>query len=223
MKVMLKENIESLGKKGEILNVAAGYGRNYLVPKKLAIEVTSSNIKMIEIEQKSLQKGLEKEMASYKALAEKINQVSLSFARKTGEKDVLFGSVSAGDIREALEEQGFDIEKKRILLDEPIKRLGNYSIPIRVFHEEKAEIRVAVVSEEEKAEKLSEAKDADEKKSDKEEKPETVEEPKEEKEPEKVEVQEAVSKEEPSVEEEQKTEKDELNEKKEDSGEENPS
>lgn len=153
MKVMLRENIESLGKKGKILKVAAGYGRNYLIPKKLAIEVTPTNKKMVEIEQKSLQKGLEKEMASYKALAEKLNQVSVSFVRKTGEKDVLFGSVSAADIREALEEKGFDIEKKRILLEEPIKRLGNYSVPIKVFHEEKAEIKVAVVSEEEKEEK----------------------------------------------------------------------
>lgn len=157
MKVMLRENIESLGKKGEILNVAAGYGRNYLIPKKLAIEVTLINKKMVEIEQKSLQKGLEKEMASYKALAEKLNQVSLSFVRKTGEKDVLFGSVSAADIKEALEGKGFDIEKKRILLDEPIKRLGNYSVSIKVFHEEKAEIKVAVVSEEEKEEKKEEA------------------------------------------------------------------
>jgi large subunit ribosomal protein L9 len=157
MKVMLKENIESLGKKGEILNVAAGYGRNYLIPKKLAVKVTSSNIKMIEIEQKALQKGLEKEMASYQALVEKLNQVTLTFSRKTGEKDVLFGSVSSSDIREALEAQGFDIEKKRILLDEPIKRLGNYSIPIRVFHEERAEIKVAVVPEEEKKEKPAEA------------------------------------------------------------------
>jgi len=157
MKVMLRENIESLGKKGKILNVAAGYGRNYLIPKKLAIEVTPTNKKMVEIEQKSLQKGLEKEMASYKALVEKLNQVSLSFVRKTGEKDVLFGSVSAADIREALEAKGFDLEKKRILLEEPIKRLGNYSVPIKVFHEEKAEIKVAVVSEEEKEEKEEKA------------------------------------------------------------------
>ncbi|MBN2245007.1 MAG: 50S ribosomal protein L9 [Candidatus Aminicenantes bacterium] len=156
MKVMLKENIESLGKKGEILNVAAGYGRNYLIPKKLAIKVTPSNIRMIAIEQKALQKGLEKEMASYQALVEKLNQVSLTFSRKTGEKDVLFGSVSSSDIREALEGQGFELEKKKILLDEPIKRLGNYSIPIKVFHEEKAEIKVAVVSEEEKKEKTAE-------------------------------------------------------------------
>lgn len=214
MKVMLRENIESLGKKGEILNVAAGYGRNYLIPKKLAVEVTPTNLKMVEIEQKSLQKGLEKEIASFKALAERLNQVSLSFNRKTGEKDVLFGSVSAADIREALEEKGFDIEKKRILLDEPIKRLGNYTIPIKVFHEERAEIKVAVISEgekEEKGEKTAETVGVAEQDKETEKKLE-IEAPLE------IETAEASS-----VEEEEKAEENEDEEKKEAQEEENPS
>jgi len=216
MKIMLRENIESLGKKGEILNVAAGYGRNYLIPKKLAVEVTPTNKKMVEIEQKSLQKGLEKEIASFKALAERLNQVSLSFNRKTGEKDVLFGSVSAADIREALEEKGFDIEKKRILLDEPIKRLGNYTVPIKVFHEEKAEIKVAVISESEKEEKEKGEKTAETagvSEQDKE-----AEEKLEREAPPEVETTEASS-----VEEKEKAEENEGEEKKEAQEEENPS
>ena len=147
MRVILRENIENLGKKGDIVNVAPGYGRNYLIPKKIAIEVTSRNMKMIEIEKKVLQKGFEKEMASYQELIDRLNAVTLSFTRKSSEKDVIFGSVSATDIRDALVDQGFEVEKKKILLDEPIKRLGNYTVPIKIFHEEKAEVKLEVVKE----------------------------------------------------------------------------
>lgn len=147
MKVILKESIDNLGRKGDIVDVAAGYGRNYLIPKKLALKVSSSNMKMIEMEQQSLRKKLEKDMQSYQDLVDRLDRVSLSFERKAGEKDVIFGSVSTTDIREALEKLGFDIEKKKILLEEPIKRLGNYTIPVRVFHDQQAEIKVQVVKE----------------------------------------------------------------------------
>ncbi len=147
MRVILRENIENIGEKGDIVNVAPGYGRNYLIPKKIAIEVTSRNMKMIEIEQKVLQKGLEKEMASYQEFIDRLNAVTLSFMRKASEKDIIFGSVSAMDIRDALVDQGFEVEKKKILLDEPIKRLGNYTVPIKIFHEEKAEVKLEVVKE----------------------------------------------------------------------------
>jgi len=147
MRVILRENIENLGKKGDIVHVAPGYGRNHLLPKKLAIEVTPANMKMIEIQQQALKKGLEKEMVAYRDIVQKINLVKLSFIRKTGEKDVVFGSVSSSDIKEALDKLGFDIEKKNILLDEPIKRLGNYSVPIKIFQEEKAEIKIEVIKE----------------------------------------------------------------------------
>jgi len=147
MKVILKDNIENLGKKGDIVKVAPGYGRNYLLPKKLALQVTATNMKMIEMVQKSLRKGLEKEMKVYLSLIEKLNAVTLTFTRKAGEKDAIFGSVSVTDIREALVKLGFDIEKKKILLDEPIKRLGNYTVPIKVFHDDRAEIKLAVARE----------------------------------------------------------------------------
>lgn len=147
MRIILKQDVENLGRKGDIVNVAPGYGRNYLIPNKLAIEVTPSNMKMIDIEQKALKKALEKERASYQELIEKLNQVTITFRRKTGEKDIIFGSVSASDIKEALHDLGHEVDKKKILLDDHIKRLGNYTVPIKIFHEEKAEVKVEVVKE----------------------------------------------------------------------------
>lgn len=155
MKIILKENIENLGKRGDVIDVADGYGRNYLIPRKLAIKVTPSNMKMIEMEQKALRKKLEQEVLSFQGEIEKLNQISLSFERKAGDKDVIFGSVSTTDIKEALEKQGIEIEKKKILLPEPIKRLGNFTVAVKVFHDEQAEIKVEVkkegAEEEEKA------------------------------------------------------------------------
>ena len=149
MKVILKQDVENVGRKGDILNVASGFGRNFLLPRKLALEVTPSNMKMVELERKVLKKKVELERVSFQGLIERLNQVSLSFARKAGEKDHIFGSVSAGDIKDALDKLGFEIDKKKIALDEPLKRLGNYTVAVKVFHDDKAEIKVAVVKEEE--------------------------------------------------------------------------
>ncbi len=149
MRVILKQDVENLGSKGDIVEVAPGFGRNYLIPKRLALEVTSSNMKMIEIERQALKKKLEKERKSFEGLIQDLNQVALSFKRKAGEKDMIFGSVSSSDIKDALHELGFEIDKKKILLEEPIKRLGNYSVPIKIFQEDKAEIKVEVIKPEE--------------------------------------------------------------------------
>ena len=148
MKVILKHDVENVGRKGDIVNVSPGYGRNYLLPRKLAIEVTSSNLKMIEIERHSLKKKVESERQSFQDLIRRLNEVTLTFSRKAGEKDMIFGSVSAADIKDALDRLGFEIEKKKIGLDEPIKRLGNYSIPVKVFHDDKATLRVEVRKDE---------------------------------------------------------------------------
>jgi large subunit ribosomal protein L9 len=161
MKVILKQDVENVGRKGDIVNVTGGYGRNYLVPKKLALEVTASNMKMIAIEQQVLKKKIEQERLSYQDLITKLNQVTLSFTRKAGEKDHIFGSVSASDIKEELDKLGFDIDKKKLVLDEPLKRLGNYAVPIKVYHDDKAEIKVAVVKEEEAAASAAEEKKAE--------------------------------------------------------------
>lgn len=162
MRIILKENIEKLGKKGDIVDVAPGYGRNFLIPKNFAQEVTPTNFKMIEIQQQALKKGLEKEMASHRALIDQLNALTLNFPRKAGEKDSIFGSVNTADIREALGKLNFDVEKKKILLEEPIKKLGNYTIPIKVFHDEKAEIKIEVVKQEEADKKEKKAKEKQE-------------------------------------------------------------
>ncbi len=156
MKVILKQDVENLGSKGDIVDVAPGFGRNYLIPKKIALEVTSSNMKMIEIERRALKKRLEKERQSFEGIIQKLNQVALTFKRKSGEKDMIFGSVSSSDIKDALHELGFEIDKKKILLEEPIKRLGNYSVPIKIFQEDRAEIKVEVLKPEEEIEEEKE-------------------------------------------------------------------
>ncbi len=148
MKVILKQDVEKVGRKGDIVNVAPGYGRNYLIPRKLALEVTASNVKMIEIERQALKKKVEAERQSFQGLIQKLNQVTLTFPRRAGEKDVIFGSVSASDIKEALDKLGFEVDKKKIHLDEPIKRLGNFAVPVKVYHDDKAEVRIVVVKEE---------------------------------------------------------------------------
>ena len=152
MKVILKQDVENVGRKGDIINVAAGFGRNYLISHKLGIEVTASNVRLVEIERQVLKKKVEQERLSFQDLIQKLNQVTLSFSRKAGEKDHIFGSVSAGDIKDELDKLGFDVDKKKIVLDEPLKRLGNYAVPVKVFHDDKAEIKVAIVKEEDKNE-----------------------------------------------------------------------
>lgn len=188
MKIILKQDMENLGRRGDIVDVAPGYGRNYLIPKKLAIEVTSSNIKMIEIERKALRKKVEKERMSYQDLIQNLTQTTLSFRRKSGEKDVIFGSVSSSDIKDALHEVGFEIDKKKILLEEPIKRLGNYTVSVKVFHDDMAEVKVEVIKEEEEIKEKKEKKAPEKEKTELEEvKEEPVEEEvKAEPEPEKV-------------------------------------
>ncbi len=148
MKVILKQDVEKLGRRGDVVNVAPGFGRNYLIPRKMALAVTPTNIKMIEIERQALKKKVEIERKSFQSLTQKLNQVSLTFTRRAGEKDIIFGSVSSGDVKEALDRLGYDIDKKKILLDEPIKRLGNFSVPIKISHDDRAEIKVVVAREE---------------------------------------------------------------------------
>jgi len=148
MKVILKNDVEKVGRRGDIVNVAQGFGRNYLIPRKLAIEVTAGNVKMIDIERQALKKKVEQERQSFQGLIQKLAQVTLTFPRRAGEKDVIFGSVSAADVKEALDKLGVEVDKKKILLDEPIKRLGNFTVPIKVYHEDKAEVKIVVVKEE---------------------------------------------------------------------------
>ena len=148
MKVILKQDVEKVGRRGDVVNVAPGFGRNFLIPRKMAIVVTPTNMKMIEIERQALKKKADAERQSFQTLVQKLNQVVLTFTRRAGEKDVIFGSVSAGDVKEALDGLGFEVDKKKILLDEPIKRLGNFAVPVKVSHDDRAEVKVVVAREE---------------------------------------------------------------------------
>jgi large subunit ribosomal protein L9 len=148
MKVILKQDVEKLGRRGDVVNVAPGFGRNYLIPRKMAIAVTPTNIKMIEIEKTALKKKAEIEKKVFRSLAEKLNGITLTFTRRAGEKDVIFGSVSAGDVKEALDALGLEVDKKKILLDEPIKRLGNFAVPVKISLDDRAEVKIVVAREE---------------------------------------------------------------------------
>jgi len=148
MKVILTQDVDKLGRRGDVVNVAPGFGRNYLIPRKMAIAVTPKNMKMIEIERQALKKKLEAERRTFQSLAQRLGQVELTFTRRAGEKDVIFGSVSAGDIKDALAGLGYDIDKKKILLEEPIKRLGNFTVPVKISAEDRAEVKVVVARDE---------------------------------------------------------------------------
>jgi len=149
MKVILKEDIENLGKKGDIVNVADGYARNYLIPRGFALAVTRGNVRLIEEEKKRLLRQREKEIKTAEELAEKLNNLELEIYKKAGENDVLYGSVTTSELAELLEKEGIQIDKKAILLEEPIKRLGVHYFEVRVHNEIKARVRVVVKKEEE--------------------------------------------------------------------------
>lgn len=147
MEVILKETIDKLGSQGEIVRVADGYARNYLIPKNLALPATSENLKKIEqIKIAALKKeATEKKQAE--GLAALLSQVSVTVARKVGEKDVLYGSVTGIDIADDLKRQGYEIDKRKIHLEEPLKTLGEYSVPIKLHREVTATIKVNVIPE----------------------------------------------------------------------------
>lgn len=147
MKVVLKEDIEKLGNKGDIVNVADGYARNYLIPRGLALAVTRGNLRLIEEEKKRLQREREREIRTAEELAEKLNVLEIEVYKKAGENDVLYGSVTASELAELLSNKGFNIDKKSIILEEPIKRLGVHYFEVRVHNEIKARVRVVVKKE----------------------------------------------------------------------------
>ena len=147
MKVILKEDVETLGKRGDTIKVTDGYARNYLIPKGLAMEATSISAKAIEHERKLIAKRAEKEKKNAEALLASFAGVSVSIARKTADQEKLFGSVTTKDIEKALEEKGLKVERKQIALDEPIKQLGEYPVKIKLYPGIAADITVKVVEE----------------------------------------------------------------------------
>ncbi|TAN39138.1 MAG: 50S ribosomal protein L9 [Nitrospirae bacterium] len=147
MKVFLKEDVKNLGRIGDVVNVAVGYARNYLLPQKFAVEANTKNIKEFEHNKKVIQERAAKVMGANKAEAEKLSAVTLTLRAKAGEEDKLFGSVTTMDIAEALKAAGFDIDKKKIVIPEPIKRLGNFTAEVKLHHDVSATIALNVVQE----------------------------------------------------------------------------
>ena len=147
MEVILKEDVAKLGSRGDVVKVAEGYGRNFLLPRKLAIEATSGNKAVIEQMKSSAVRRTAVEKADSEALAKQLEAVSLSFHRKAGEKDHLFGSVTSSDIAEALERQGFNIDRRKIQLDEPLKSIGDFEVPIRLHRDVTSKVKVSVAKE----------------------------------------------------------------------------
>ena len=148
MQIILQEDVEKLGTRGELVEVAEGYARNFLLPRKLGLEATSGNLKRLEKMRANFAKKEATEKEAAQKQAEQLAAVSLEFTRKAGENDQLFGSVTSGDVAEALAAKGFEIDKKRIVLAEPIKIMGEYEIPVKLHREVTQNVKLSVKKEE---------------------------------------------------------------------------
>jgi large subunit ribosomal protein L9 len=149
MDVILREDVEKLGTRGQLVKVAPGYARNFLLPNKMAVAATESNKKIVEQERQAHLRREAKVEGEAKEVGKMLGTVAITISQKAGENDQLFGSVTSKDIAEALEKQGYTIERRKIVLDEPIKTLGEFKVPIRLHREVTAEVTVHVVKEEE--------------------------------------------------------------------------
>ena len=147
MEVLLREDVDKLGRRGEVVKVAEGYGRNYLLPRGLALPVTEANKSAVERERRALAARAAKEKAEVELLAGRLNGMRYVAPRKVGEHDVLYGSVTSGDIAEFLRGKGIEVDKRKIQLDEPIKHLGDYEVKIKLHPEVTATVKVLVTKE----------------------------------------------------------------------------
>jgi large subunit ribosomal protein L9 len=148
MEVILREEIEKLGRRGDVVKVAAGYARNYLLPKRLAVAANESNKKIVEQEKQAYLRRESKEIGDANDLAKLMASVEVTIAQKAGENDQLFGSVTAQDIVAALEKAGYTIDRKKVNLAEPIKALGDYKVTVKLHREVAVEVPVHVIKEE---------------------------------------------------------------------------
>ena len=147
MEIILRQAVENLGAPGDVVKVKSGYARNYLLPHGLAYEATPGNLRRIQQERNRLEAAENERRTAAQGLAEKFEQVSLTFSARVGEEGKLFGSVTAADIAQQLEAQGFSVEKRQIDLHEPIKALGVYRVPVRLHADVKPEIKVWVIKQ----------------------------------------------------------------------------
>jgi large subunit ribosomal protein L9 len=147
MEVILRETIDNLGRAGQVVKVADGYARNFLLPRKLAYAATPGNLKVIEFERRALLKREAKQKDEAEKLREMLGKVEITIRRKAGEHDALYGSVTNSDIAEELEKKGYQIEKRKIHMDDHIKTIGEFSIPVRLFKDVTAHVKLKVEAE----------------------------------------------------------------------------
>ena len=147
MEVILREHVDNLGRRGDVVKVAAGYARNFLLPRKLALLVTEGNRKQIERERSKFEARELEEQRVAEAVAGRMANLEIVIARKVGETDALYGSVTSADIAEALAARGFAIERRKLQLAEPIKRIGEVDVPVKLHREVTATVKVKVVAE----------------------------------------------------------------------------
>jgi large subunit ribosomal protein L9 len=147
MEVILKEDVAKLGSRGDVGKVAEGYGRNYLLPRKLAIQASESNKAVIVQMKAAAVRRSAKEKVQAEELAKQFDGVSVSFTRKSGEHDQLFGSVTSSDLADALEKKGFNVDRRKIQLHEPLKTLGEFAIPVKLHRDVTAHLKVLIEKE----------------------------------------------------------------------------
>ncbi len=148
MKVILKEDVEGLGNAGDIVNVKDGYARNYLIPRGLAVRATARNVKAIEKQRQMILQRIDKERRRYEAFARRLSELKVVIKKQAGEEGKLFGSVTSRDIAEALEAMGYEIDRKKIELEEPIKSVGNYTVKVKLPYQVEAQLAIEVVPQE---------------------------------------------------------------------------
>jgi large subunit ribosomal protein L9 len=148
MEVILRDHVENLGRRGEIVKVADGYARNFLLPRKLALPATDANKKWVERERKIAEARDHEERGAAEAVATRLSALELTIARKTGENDQLYGSVTNADIAELLGAKGFEVDRRKILLPDPIKSLGENTVPVKLHRDVTAQVKVIVAKEE---------------------------------------------------------------------------
>jgi large subunit ribosomal protein L9 len=147
MEVILREHVDNLGRRGDVVKVAAGYARNYLLPRKLALAVNENNKRQIERERVLAEARELEEKSQAEAFAARLGEAEIQIARRVGENDTLYGSVTSGDIADALKAKGFDIDKRKVQLHDPLKALGETTIPVKVHRDVTAQVKVKVVAE----------------------------------------------------------------------------
>jgi large subunit ribosomal protein L9 len=147
MEVILREHVDHLGRRGDLVKVADGYARNYLLPRKMALLATAGNKKVIEREKEKFDAQEAEEQKVAQALADRLANVEIEIARKVGETDALFGSVTNADVAESLAAKGFDIDRRKLQLHDPIKKLGEYTVPVKLHRDVTVTLKVKVVAE----------------------------------------------------------------------------